>query len=337
MYSVRIKFLFVAISLSLIFSCSNDPIREDIKTEGFAQGTTYSIAYHDSLNRDLSSGFDSIFSDIDNSMSIYNDSSIISAINRNDQDCVDSLLARVIAISEMIYKDTDGAFDITVGPVIRAIGFGKDKTKGIDSAKVRSLLPLIGMNQIALDGLKLTKAKPEIQIDVNAVAQGFTVDIIAEFLESKGVKNYIVEVGGEVCANGLNSRGTPWVVGLDKPVENAMPGESIQTKIFLTNRMGLATSGNYRKFIEIDGQKYSHTINPKTGFPVLNSLLSATVIASTAAHADALATAFMVKGLEWSINYVNAHPGVDAYLVFSDNAGKYGVWMSPNLKKNIKD
>lgn len=339
MCSVRIKSLLVAVSLlSLIISCStSNTIRDDIKIEGFVQGTTYSIVYHDSLNRDLSSAFDSIFRAIDKSMSIYNDSSTISAINRNDQDYVDSLLARVIKISESIYKETDGAFDITVGPVIRAIGFGMDKTKGIDSAKVRSLLPLIGMNQIALDELKLTKARPEIQIDVNAVAQGFTVDVIAEFLESKGVKNYIVEVGGEVCANGLNSRGTPWVVGLDKPVENAVPGESIQTKIFLTNRLGLATSGNYRKFIEIDGQKYSHTINPKTGFPVLNSLLSATVIASTAAHADALATAFMVRGLEWSINYVSTHSGVDAYLVFSDNAGKYGVWMSPNLKKSIQD
>lgn len=330
------KILLVSLFLPLIISCRNKT-KEYFKIEGFAQGTTYSIVYYDSLSRDFSSSFDSVFTVIDNSMSVYNDSSIISKLNRNELLQVDTLIAEVIVISDSVYNETSGAFDITVGPVIRAIGFGKDKTKGIDSAKVKSMLPLIGMHQIRLEGLSLIKSNPLIQIDVNAVAQGYTVDVLARFLEMNGVKNYLVEVGGEITANGSNSKGTPWIVGLDKPIEGAIPGENIQSKIYLTNRRGLATSGNYRKFIEVNGQKYSHTVNPKTGFPVLNSLLSSTVIANSAARADALATAFMVNGLDWSINYIKSHSNVDAYLIYSDELGGYKVWISENLAKSIKE
>lgn len=325
------------ITICAFASCVSNTKRQYMSIDGFAQGTTFSIVYYDSLGRDFSASFDSIFMVIDYSMSVYNDSSIISKLNRNELLQIDTLLAEVIVISDSIYQESEGAFDITVGPVIRAIGFGKDKTKGIDSLKVKSMLPLIGMNQIRLEGLNLVKTNPKIQIDVNAVAQGYTVDVLARFLEMKGIKNYLVEVGGEITANGLNSKGTPWVVGLDKPIEGAIPGENIQTKIFLTNRKGLATSGNYRKFIEVNGQKYSHTVNPKTGFPVLNTLLSATVIAPTSARADALATAFMVNGLNWSISYVENHSNIDAYLIFSDELGGYKVWVSENLKKSIKE
>lgn len=330
------KFSLVLLFVPFLISCKKQT-KEYLKVEGFAQGTTYSIVYSDSLNRNFSLSFDSLLTVIDNSMSVYNDSSIISKLNRNELLQVDSLLAEVIIISDSIYQESDGAFDITVGPVIRTIGFGKDRTKGIDSSKVKSMLPLIGMNQIRLEGLNLIKSNPLIQIDVNAVAQGYTVDVLALFLEMNGVKNYLVEVGGEITANGLNSNGTPWVIGLDKPIEGAIPGENIQSKIYLTNRRGLATSGNYRKFIEVNGQKYSHTVNPKTGFPVLNSLLSATVIANSGARADALATAFMVNGLDWSINYIQTHTNVDAYLIYSDESGGYKVWISENLKKKIKE
>lgn len=334
------RFHNCSILLSLIivvYSCNSSKERHYQMVEGFAQGTTYSIIYYDSLNRDLTSSFDSLFSIIDNSMSVYNDSSIISKFNTNQISQIDSHLAEVIIIADSIYRETDGTFDITVGPVIKSLGFWKDKATGIDSSLLKSLFPLIGMDKIRLDGLSLTKSNPKIQIDVNAIAQGYTVDVFGHFLLTKGIRNYMVEVGGEITANGLNSKGTPWVVGLDKPIEGAMPGENIQSKIYLTNRKGLATSGNYRKFIEINGQKYSHTVNPKTGFPILNSLLSATVIANSGARADALATAFMVNGLNWSINYIQAHNGIDAYLIYSDESGGYKVWISKNLKKSIKE
>lgn len=330
------KFSLVLLFIPFLLSCK-EQTKEYIKVEGFAQGTTYSIVYYDSLNRNFSPSFDSLFAVIDSSMSVYNDSSTISRFNRNEISVVDARLAEVITIADSIYKETDGAFDITVGSVIKLLGFWKDKTTGIDSAKVKSLLPLIGMNQIKLEEFNLIKSNPKIQIDVNAIAQGYTVDVFGCFLLSKGVNNYLVEVGGEITAQGVNSRDTCWVVGLDKPVENAMPGENIQTKIYLSGGKGLATSGNYRKFIEVNGQKYSHTVNPKTGFPVLNSLLSATVIANSGARADALATAFMVNGLDWSINYIQTHTNVDAYLIYSDESGGYKVWISENLKKKIKE
>lgn len=330
------KFLLVILILPLLISCSKQK-KEYIKVEGFAQGTTYSIVYYDSFGRDFSLSFDSLFTVIDNSMSVYNDSSVISKLNRNEITTVDTLLAEVIVIADSVYSETNGAFDITVGPVIKLLGFWKDKTKGIDSTKVKSLLPLIGMSKIKLSGLDFSKDNSQIQIDVNAIAQGYTVDVFGKFLLSKGVKNYLVEVGGEITASGVNSRDTCWVVGLDKPIENAMPGEDIQTKIYLSDGKGLATSGNYRKFIEVNGQKYSHTINPKTGFPVLNSLLSATVIAPTGARADALATAFMVNGLDWSVNYTQTHSNIDAYLIYSGESGEYKVWISENLTKRISE
>jgi len=323
----------LALLALIVVSCT--PQKNYTKIEGFTQGTTYSITYYDSLNRDFSLQIDSILSRIDHSMSIYNDSSIISKINSNQSDSIDDLLKDVIMASFDIYRQTDGAFDITVGPVVRAIGFGRDKTQGIDSARIRTLLPLIGMSKIRIEGNTLKKDDSKIQIDVNAIAQGYTVDVIGKYFENKGIKNYLIEVGGEITARGKNSKGTDWVVGIDKPVESALPGENIQAKISISNGYGLATSGNYRKFIEVNGQKYAHTINPKTGFPELNNLLSATVVAPNATKADALATAFMVKGVDWSKYFVVNTNDIDAYLVFSDSLGNYRVWMNEGMKKRI--
>lgn len=323
----------LALIALIVVSCT--PQKNYTKIEGFTQGTTYSITYYDSLNRDFSLQIDSILSRIDHSMSIYNDSSIISMINSNQSDSIDDLLKDVIMASFDIYRQTDGAFDITVGPVVRAIGFGRDKTQGIDSARIRTLLPLIGMSKIRIEGNTLKKDDSKIQIDVNAIAQGYTVDVIGKYFENKGIKNYLIEVGGEITARGKNSKGTDWVVGIDKPVESALPGENIQAKISISNGYGLATSGNYRKFIEVNGQKYAHTINPKTGFPELNNLLSATVVAPNATKADALATAFMVKGVDWSKYFVVNTNDIDAYLVFSDSLGNYRVWMNEGMKKRI--
>ena len=319
----------------LIISCKARHATTYTKVNGFTQGTTFNIIYSDSAGRDFSKAFDSIFQAVDRSLSVYNDSSIISRLNRNEIDTVDALLAGVIAISDSIYHETDGAFDITVGPVVRELGFGPEQHAGIDSTKIKALQQLIGMSKISMVGNRLKKDNPNIQIDVNAVAQGYTSDLVARFLRSKGVKNYMVEVGGEIMANGVNSRGTPWIVGIDKPVENALPGENFQARFYFPGPRGMSTSGNYRKFIEVNGIKYAHTINPKTGFPAMSNLLSATVIAPTAARADGLATAFMVNGLDWSRNFVNSHTRVEAYLIYSDSTGKFNVWVSEGLKSSL--
>lgn len=321
--------------LPLIISCHTKQTTTYTKVNGFTQGTTFNIIYSDSVGRDFSKAFDSIFQSVDRSMSVYNDSSTISRLNRNEIDTVDALLAEVIAISDSIYHETDGAFDITVGPVVRALGFGPEQHAGIDSSQIKALQGLIGMGKINMSGNRMQKDDSKIQIDVNAVAQGYTSDLVARFLSSKGISNFMVEVGGEIMAKGISNRGTPWIVGIDKPVENALPGENLQAKFYFSGSRGMSTSGNYRKFIEVNGIKYAHTINPKTGFPALSNLLSATVIAPTAARADALATAFMVSGLEWSRNYVRSHPDLEAYLIYSDSTGKLNEWVSEGLKSSI--
>jgi thiamine biosynthesis lipoprotein len=324
----------IIILLAALIAC-NKKQNNYTHIEGFTQGTTFSITYYDSLNRDFRPQIDSILNRIDQSMSIYNASSLISQINSNQTDSIDNLLKEVINASFDIYRKSEGAFDITVGPVIRAIGFGPDKTQGIDSAKIRSLQHLIGMDKISVEGNRLIKKDSLIQIDVNAIAQGYTVDVIADFFKRKSVQNYLVEVGGEIVANGISPRGKEWIIGIDKPIKSALPGENIQVKVTMSSGFGLATSGNYRKFIEVDGQKYSHTINPKTGFPELNSLLSATVIAPNATIADGLATAFMVKGLEWAKAFVEKEKDIDVYLIYSTPDGKYEVWMNKGLEKRI--
>lgn len=321
----------VVFAAALLFAaCNNNSSRNYTNISGFVQGSVYSITYFDTLNRDFSTAFDSIFAEIDGSMSVFNDSSTISRINRNEVQTVNNQLIDVVSMAKQISIKTEGAFDITIGPVSRQIGFAGGKTKGIDTLQIQALLVNVGMDKIWVEGCNLQKQNPDVKIDLNAIAQGYTVDCISRFLEQNSVVDYIAEVGGEIVANGVSPRGTPWIVGVDKPIEGAMQGQEIQVRIYLSNRRGLATSGNYRKFVEVNGQRYSHTINPKTGLPVLNSLLSATVVAPNATIADALGTAFMVNGLEWSINFVNSNPDIDAYLIYSNSAG-YNVWKSDGI------
>ena len=185
-----------------------------------------------------------------------------------------------------INKETHGALDLTVGPLVNAWGFGPEKKAIIDSAKIDSLLQYVGMEKIRLDGRKLIKNLPGIKIDVNSIAQGYAVDIVYRYFEKLGTENFMVEIGGEVRTKGKNPSGDFWRIGVDKPVEgNNIAGENIQTIILLDNK-AVTTSGNYRKFFEEDGRKYSHIIDPHTGYPYKNSLLSVTVIAKDALTAD---------------------------------------------------
>lgn len=299
---------------------------------GFAQGSTFSITYGDAQGRDFSGAIDSILRLADTTLSVFNDASVLSRINRNEQQLLPPLLRRAIELSEQVAEATQGAFDITIGPVTRAIGFAGGTSRGIDTARVAELMRHVGMDKVALRGDTLLKASPQVFIDLNGIAQGLTVDMIGEHFERNGVRHYVVEVGGEILAQGHNRRGTEWVVGIDSPVEGALPGQHLQAKLYLSGGRGLATSGNYRKVVEVDGQRYSHTIDPQTGLPTLNALLSATVVAPSASWADALGTAFMVRGLEWSKAYVQAHPEVEAVLVYADSTGANRMWSSAGIR-----
>lgn len=324
----------LGLGVVLLSSCHRpQPVRLSyLNVSGLTQGSTFSITYGDSLGRDFAPAIDSLLRLADSTMSVFNEHSVLSRVNRNELDTLPPIVAQAIAQSMQLAVETEGAFNITIGPVTRAIGFAGGQSRGIDTAQVRALMQHVGMDKISIDGNRLIKQTPQVFIDLNGIAQGITVDMIADFFERHGVRNYLVEVGGEILANGHNSRGSKWVVGIDSPIEGAIPGEQLQAKMYLSDGRGVATSGNYRKVVEVDGQRYSHTVDPQTGLPVLSNLLSATVLATSAARADALGTAFMVRGLEWSRAFVEFTPDVDAILVYADSTGANAMWCSEGVE-----
>jgi thiamine biosynthesis lipoprotein len=309
------------IVLLLALVACNDSRPEYTQLEGKAQGTTFHITYFDTTGRDFSGQVDSLFRLIDRSMSLWDSTSLISRINQNEAGIVlDEHFAAVLEQAQKISVATGGMFDITVGPLVRAWGFSYKKgLPPLDSMQVDSLRQLIGFQKIQLENGVLQKADPRMEVDVNAIAQGYTVDVLAAFLEVHGIKNYMVEVGGEVRAAGKNARGEVWRIGIDKPVEGAVEGRPLQTIVSLENK-ALATSGSYRKFVERDGKKYSHAIDPHTGYPITHNLLSVSVIADDCTTADAYATAFLVMGLERSLE-IAREKGLELYGIYVGDDG----------------
>ncbi len=303
---------------------------------GQTQGTTYHIKYEDSPRRKIQPKIENLLGKFDMSLSMYIPESVISRINRNEGNVkADRFFKKVFHKAEEVYHVSDGAFDITVGPVVNAWGFGPDKKTNVDSTLIDSLMKFVGMDKVQLKGNSVVKQYPEIKLDVNAIAQGYSADVIAEFLERKGISNYMIEIGGEVIAKGVNSDTVPWKIGIDKPIDNNMvPGQNLQAIVQLKDK-ALATSGNYRKFYEKDGIKYAHSINPKTGYPAISRLLSATVMANDCMTADAYATAFMVMGLEKSVMFLADQDYVDALLIYSDEMGNFKVYTTPGMKDNL--
>lgn len=327
--------IFLLITVLTIVACQPKK-REYMKISGFAQGTTYSITYENTENQDYSTDIDSILKAFDQSLSIYDSTSIISRVNNNDPLVeADDWFMEVFNKSVEIASVSGGAFDITVGPVVKAWGFADGPVAKHDSAHIDSLLQFVGMEKVKMEGRKVIKQSSGVKIDVNAIAQGYSVDVVCRFFESKGINNYLVEIGGEVRGKGTNAKSNFWRIGIDKPSDgNMMPGNELQAIIELKNK-SLATSGNYRKFFVEDGVKYSHTIDPKTGFPARNTLLSATVVCDDCAMADGYATAFMVLGVEKSMELLKKLKNIDVYFVYSNAEGGYEVFASEGMKKLV--
>jgi thiamine biosynthesis lipoprotein len=323
-----------AIALTL-FSCTPQP--EYAELNGLTQGTTYHIVVEKVPGLDimaLRQEIELLFTEIDNSLSIYNDSSVISAINENRSNLTDTLFREVFRASLQIYSESGGLFDITIGPLVKAWGFGPDAIKRFDESMLDSLLALVGMDKVGLEGDRIVKADPDMFLDVNAIAQGYTVDLVADLIVRSGITQCLVEVGGEVRTVG-DKHGMGWKVGIDTPADgNYVPGADIQARIRLDN-LALATSGNYRKFFVEDGIKYSHTIDPRTGYPVRHTLLSATLIAPTGAEADAWATACMVGGKDEAIAFIEKYDFLEGYLIYSDEDGIMKSWISEGLREMI--
>ena len=272
---------------------------------------------------------------VDNSLSPFNPNSVITRVNHNEKTEVDSFFVHVFHLSKKISDETHGAFDITVAPLVNAWGFGFKKSTGVDSLIVDSLRQMIGYQKIDLQNNRIMKKDPRIMLDCSAIAKGFGVDAVARLLERKGIKNYMVDIGGEVVVRGKNSKMNAWRIGINKPVDDSLSvNQELQTVLAISD-VGMATSGNYRNFYYKGGKKYAHTIDPRTGYPVQHSILSSTVIAKDCASADAYATAFMVMGLDSAKAFCEAHPELDAYFICSGEGDKYETYFTDGMKKFI--
>lgn len=307
---------------------------------GFAQGTTYSVIYDSgcTIKADkMKEEIDSLLSDFDFSLSTYNKQSLITALNNNMEVQPDNYMTEVFFRAKEIWKLSDGAFDITMGPLINAWGFGPDAQRKFKPEMLDSLMQLVGMDKLFLSDTLVRKADKNMYIDVNAIAQGYSVDVICKYLQSQGVERCLAEVGGEVKTIGSKYPDAHWRVAVDKPIDNNLiPGAEVQAIINLDNK-SLATSGNYRKFYEVDGVKYSHTIDPATGTPVRHKLLSATIVTDDCITADAFATACMVLGLEKAKQMLAKYDYLEAYLVYSDENGEFRTWFTEDMLSYISE
>lgn len=316
---------FLLIWLLLSFSCIHTPKNNHFKTfriKGFVQGTSYQITYYAAEEKVKKSQIENILSSIDSSLSIYKPYSLISRFNESKAGIeIDTHLKKVVEKSLEITKKTGGAFDITVQPLVQAWGFGTEAVAALpDSATIRMLLACVGPEKISLHKNYLKKADPCVRIDVNGIAQGYTVDVLADYLERKGVRNYLVEIGGEIRVKGRKPGGELMAIGIEGPGEDAVDSYPIQTVIRPQNG-AVTTSGNYRKFLQTDTKKLSHLIDSNTGYPIQNEMISTTVWAKDAITADGYDNALMGMGMEKALEFTERQKDLEAYIIYKTADG----------------
>lgn len=341
-YNVKIAYLkmlkfntFQGLLLLLLFfciSCTKTKPKQ-YHLEGNVFGTHFSIHYTDSKRRNFERKFDSLFHLLNKSMSTYLPTSDISRINKGDSTVVvDALFTEVFYKADQIFKETVGVFDPTIGVLVNAWGFGPEDVEEIpDSLEIKHLLGYVGFDKVQLVKGKISKKHPQTYFDFNAIAKGYGVDLVGRFLEQQQITNYLVEIGGELRARGLNAKEGVWKIGIERP--HFDHSRSIQKIVFLKNE-SMATSGNYRKFkIDVDtGEKYVHTIDTKTGYTAKRDLLSATVIAPLdCANVDGYATAFMAMGFDKTKEFLTKHPNLKAFLIYADDSGELKEFFTANF------
>lgn len=329
----RILFLLFLIvgSIYIIRQQNTMPYQHN---EGQIFGTTYHITYQS--DKDLHREILQRLQLVDQTFSTFNDESIISKINRNEPVKLNQMFIEVFDLAKTVSKDTHGAFDITVAPLVNVWGFGFKSGTPPTKAVIDSLRHLTGYEKVKLIGSKVRKQDPRIMLDCSAIAKGYGSDVVAQYLRSRDVENFMIEIGGEIVVQGNSDKRLPWKIGVTKPTDDSTQvNNELQTVLNVSNT-AMATSGNYRRFYYKNGKKYAHTIDPKTGYPVQHNILSATVLANTCAKADAYATSFMVLGLEKTQQVLQHHPDLMVYLIYADGQGKNKVWYSPSLKKAIQ-
>ena len=289
----QLPFLVVLIVGTVLILRKQAPYQTD---QGIVFGTIYKITYQSEEN--LKDEIEAELKKVDNSLSPFNKASVITHINENTDLTADSLFTEVFLLAKQISQETHGAFDITVAPLVNAWGFGFKNAAQVDSIMIDSLHQFVGIDKVELIDGKVVKKDPRLMLDCSAIAKGYGVDCVARLLDSKGIRNYMINIGGELVMKGENPKMETWSIGVNKPIDDSLSvNQEIQAVLKLTN-VGLATSGNYRNFYYKGGKKYAHTIDPRTGYPIQHNILSATVVAPDCATADAYATSFMVLGLD---------------------------------------
>lgn len=327
--------LLIFLIFGTIYVAMNDGTEsENNKTHKFTErifGTTMNVTYTSA--NDLQDTIMACLREVDASLSMFNPKSTLSRINRNETDTMDTHLQYIIPMAHSVSDATGGAFDITIAPLVNAWGFGFKNGALPSETQVDSLTELVDYKQIATSNGLITKNNPNMVIDLSAIAKGYGVDQVASLLKKHGVKNFMVEIGGEIVCQGNNPMGEAWRIGINRPVEDSTGMNNEIQKVLEVNECAMATSGNYRNFyIAEDGRKLSHTIDPATGRPVRHNLLSSTVLAKTCTMADAFATAFMVMGMEKAKEVLEKHPDLQVYFIYTDTTGAYQTWT--NIKEN---
>ena len=315
----RQKKLLLLLFISQVFSFFG---QKQVVLEGYAQGTTYHIQYIDVKGKNYQKQINQLLINFEKSVSTYQVNSVISKVNNNQKVRLDSYFTTCFVKAKEIYKSTSGAFDPTVAPLVNSWGFGPQKKQEISSHLIDSLLQFVGFDLIELKENKIIKKDPRIALDFNAFAQGYSVDVVADFLRKKGVSSFLVEIGGEVYAQGKQLNDENWIIGIEEPIDNQTSGNPFKAILRLDGK-AIATSGNYRRYFIENGVKYVHHIDPKTGYPTKNNLLSASVISTSCLNSDATATGLLVMGLEKAINYLKNHKELEAYLIYTDEKGNY--------------
>ncbi|HZB13676.1 MAG TPA: FAD:protein FMN transferase [Chryseolinea sp.] len=325
------------VSILIVWLYRKNDVSEPIKVEGKTMGTTYHVTYFDSKNRDFKSSIDSLLVVVNKSINNYDSTSEVSRFNRSKAGIAINLpyFFPPVEKAKEIFQASDGAFDPTVMPLVNAWGFGAGKQINPDSAQIDSIKTFVGFEKVQFTKDSIWKSEPRVQLDFGGIGQGYGADVITDFLRAKGVSNMLVELGGEGMAVGKNIKtGKSWEIGILDP-NSTYENQFFKAYISLRDK-SFTTSGNYFNYREIDGKKYSHTIDPDTGFPAQHAILSASIFATDCTTADAWGTAMMVMGHEKAIELVKKHPELDVLLMYSNAEGKVETFMTPGIQSFVK-
>lgn len=316
----------------MIFRQTGDAPAVYRTASGVVWHTTYNITYES--NRDLGDSIIAVTGGIDMSASMFNPRSVLSRINNNSSNCADSMVAKLLQRSQEINRETGGAFDPTIAPLMRLWKTQDTVATLPDEAAIDSVMQFVGMDKVRLaNGNQVIKSDSRLQLDFNAIAKGLGCDEVGRMLKRNGVTNYLVEIGGEITASGVNERGLPWHVSIDLPIESNDTVVHSSALVLQLDKGGIATSGNYRNYKIVDGRKVAHIIDPRTGHTAISNLLSATVIATDCMNADAYATALMVMGLDRARKFADDRNDLSVVLIYADADDRLQVWRSPGVAK----